>query len=208
MNRKFHSGRGQNALGKHLYMHSGEKENGIFLECGALDGVSLSVNKDFEEGFGWKCVNVEANPKSFSLLVENRPNCTNLNYALSSVDGEEIMISHNRKRPKLSHVTKKEDLKKERKRRLTHFSVETITYRTLIEQIGLTELDVFVLDIEGHELEAIKGMEGCEVLPKVFCIEQHGRGKRDQEFVDALGKLSKDYELVENLHYNFIYKMK
>jgi hypothetical protein len=53
------------------------------------------------------------------------------------------------------------------------FDVETLTYRTLLERHGVQRLDLFVLDVEGHELSVLQGMEGAEVWPRVFCIE-HG----------------------------------
>ena len=33
------------------------------------------------------------------------------------------------------------------------------------------EVDLFVLDVEGFEIEAIKGMVGSKYLPKIMCVE-------------------------------------
>jgi hypothetical protein len=35
----------------------------------------------------------------------------------------------------------------------------------------IKHVDLFVLDVEGHEEQVIEGMKGCNILPDVFCIE-------------------------------------
>lgn len=46
-------------------------------------------------------------------------------------------------------------------------------YDTLLERHGIDHVDLFVLDVEGHELSVLRGMIGTKVWPRVFCIE-HG----------------------------------
>ena len=55
------------------------------------------------------------------------------------------------------------------------YSVATTTYDELIVAHGLQAVDLFVLDVEGHEPEVLKGMRAAPLalLPKFFCIE-HG----------------------------------
>jgi hypothetical protein len=56
------------------------------------------------------------------------------------------------------------------------YEVETIPYRDLIDVImdqnfnGRT-VDLFVLDVEGFEVEVLDGMVGSKYLPNIFCIE-------------------------------------
>ncbi len=49
------------------------------------------------------------------------------------------------------------------------------TYRDLVIGQELKAVDLFVLDVEGHEQDVLKGMHQTPLalLPKVFCIE-HG----------------------------------
>lgn len=191
------SGRAQWNIGKSIFMNSDIQEGGTFIECGALDGDVLSVNKFFDFNLGWNCINVEASPASFEKLVKNRPNSINLNYALSSVDGEELKISNHPSKPKLNSILKENS-------RNPHHIVKTITYKTLIKDLNLTSVDAFVLDVEGHEKEVLKGMSGCEILPNLFCIEEHpGNIKNIKE---GLSLLDCEYIKIKNIGANALYK--
>ena len=35
----------------------------------------------------------------------------------------------------------------------------------------LKHIDLFVLDVEGHELEAIEGMRNTSIRPDIICVE-------------------------------------
>jgi len=50
------------------------KQNGTYIELGALDGNLYSNTKFFEEQFGWKGILIEPHPNKFELLQKNRPN--------------------------------------------------------------------------------------------------------------------------------------
>ena len=45
------------------------------------------------------------------------------------------------------------------------------TVYSYIETYGIKEVNLFVLDVEGHELQVLRGMKGCPVIPRVMCIE-------------------------------------
>lgn len=51
--------------------------------------------------------------------------------------------------------------------------VEVITFSELVEKLNLESLNLLVLDIEGHEVQALKGFIGSRILPEILCIE-HG----------------------------------
>ena len=50
------------------------KQNGIYIELGALDGVLYSNTKFFEDTLHWKGILIEPHPNKFELLQQNRPN--------------------------------------------------------------------------------------------------------------------------------------
>ena len=57
--------------------------------------------------------------------------------------------------------------------RFVDYEVRTITYPDLIAEARISRLDLFVLDIEGHEAPAIESMRQGALLPRVLCVE-HG----------------------------------
>jgi len=131
---------------------------GICLECGAADGVTMSSTKFFEEFMGWKAINIEALPQAYAKLIANRPISVNINAALSNEEGE-CFIKRNEEDELFSSLS--EDGEKVRK----------TTYKKIIEDYGISKLNLMVLDVEGHEKEALEGMVGSRVLPDILCVE-------------------------------------
>jgi FkbM family methyltransferase len=154
------------------------KRDGVAIEAGAFDGISMSTCKVFEE-IGWKCYNIEPNPILFGRLVNNRPQSTNIQVALSNESGTSIFeVGKKVKTGRL--IGKDAILEWDRKvnprnasqRRGTYkYEVKTTTYKNIISEYGIKQVDLFVLDIEGWETQVIRGMEDCDVLPDVFCVE-------------------------------------
>ena len=177
------------------------KQSGISIECGAFDGVTDSCTKFFEDNYNWKTINIEALDIAFNKLVINRPSSTNINIALS--DTAEIKEFKNYRHPQLNYEWGNGSIHHtpEHKKYLENlcgdnYEVKRVscnTYKHIIDTLKITQLDLFVLDVEGHELDVINGMIGCDVLPDVFAIEH---GHRDTNiFVEKLKCLNKTYKL-------------
>lgn len=155
-----------------------DKANGVFIECGAFDGTLDSCCRFFEESKGWTGINIEPVPHLFDMLTKNRPKSTNLKVALSNNNG--VATFTQALRPDMGNYFGNGSLRhsKDHMKELLNtgctfekYQVQTITYKTMVETHKFTSLDLFVLDVEGHELEVIDGMEGSTVWPSVFCIE-------------------------------------
>lgn len=156
-----------------------EKHNGIGIECGAYDGITESCCYFFEKNFNWKIYNIEPVPNIYSKLIINRPYSFNYNIALSDKDGEQVFkqfVDFQKKdfgNGSLSHHEKHlEDLYRHNCS-YYNFLVKTKTYTDFINDENITNLDLFILDVEAHEPQVIKGMIDCDVLPDLFVIE-HG----------------------------------
>ena len=157
-----------------------DKKGGFFVECGAFDGLTECSCKFFEESMGWTGVNIEPTPYAYSRLVINRPNTLNINKALSAK--AETKTFTNAIHPGLGHHFGNGSLAHtpEHKRELVDmgcsfetFNVDCVPFTDIHQENNLGEIDLFVLDVEGHEIEALKGIVTLEdkYLPKVFCIE-------------------------------------
>jgi len=171
------------------------KSNGVLIECGALNGIYLSVGYELSSLLQWKCFNVEANLKSYQELVKNRPESINLHYALSATDNETVLIS-NAKKKKLCRIVDDETRQ--------HFKVQTITYKTLITDNKINKVDLLILDIEGYEGFAIRGMQNCEVLPDVICLESRSLNELNNN-LNYLECLSESYKVVGKVKHNYFF---
>ena len=164
------------------------KENGIAIEAGAFDGITESSTCFFNKYKSWTTYNIEPLPNVFRTLETNRPDpkSINLNVALSSDIGTRII--RNYRNPSLgydwgnasiSHTPEhKAQLETISRDTYVEHEVKCITYRSLIETYKIPYVDIFVLDVEGHETDVLQGMIGAQVLPEVFVIE-HGHSKID-----------------------------
>jgi len=202
------SGKGQGNLDLEMYNRFFKDiKHGICLECGAMDGINLSVCRFFELYCGWKCINIEASPKSFAQLKDNRPQSINLNYALSNYVGK-IMFRENH-RPKNGCV--KDDLTLaaygSRFDRGQIVEVECMTYKYLINNIlmpqySIDHIDLFVLDVESHEVKVTEGMTGAKILPSVLCSEI---SYYKPEIIEQIKKNLPGYNVVFNIKYNYVF---
>ncbi|OWF80734.1 hypothetical protein B4903_08675, partial [Yersinia frederiksenii] len=155
-----------------------ENIKGTFVECGAFDGLTECSCKFFEESMDWKGYNFEPTPWIYDQLCTNRPNSTNLNFALSSEIGEATFkaVDHpdfgiQCTNGSLKHTEEHAKWLKDTGCELIDVIVKTRTWRDFIEGENVQHVDLFVLDVEGHELSVIEGMNGALVLPDIICIE-------------------------------------
>ncbi len=151
---------------------------GTFIECGAFDGQLECSCKFFEETMGWQGYNLEPSPHIFANLKVNRPSASNHQVALSNRIGTDkfTVVSHpqlglNYGNGSLRHTDSHEQLLVDGGCTFSEVEVELITWKAFIEREHITQVDLFVLDVEGHELEVIEGMHGSSVLPDVICVE-------------------------------------
>lgn len=181
---------------------------GVFVECGAFDGLTECSCKFFEETMGWTGYNLEPVPWVFEKLCKNRPNGRNLNFALSSSVGSSIFkaVRHpvfgiECTNGSLQHTAKHKQWLEDAGCSFENVEVRLLTWKELIEREQITHVDLFVLDVEGHELSVLAGMEGCTVLPAVICVEV---GHLDFEKIRSeLGKLGYIYDI--SSHVNAFY---
>lgn len=151
---------------------------GFFIECGAFDGLTECSCLFFEESLGWQGINIEPSPIIYSQLVRNRPQSVNVNIALSDRSGQATF--HQVIHPQfgelctngsLTHSPDHQALLINSHCTFHEYTVETITWNDLIRLQAVSQVDLFVLDVEGHELSVLRGMLDCSVLPRILCIE-------------------------------------
>ena len=159
------------------------KRNGISIECGAFDGIMESSTFFFEESLDWSCINIEASPPIFDLLKLNRKNSLNFNFGLGNQ--ETVLTFKHAIHPQ--HGTKfgngSFNHKPEHEHSLNHegcqfeeYNVTSTRYDNLIdglmnEQFPNQIIDLFVLEVEGYEMEALEGMKNSKFLPQVISVE-------------------------------------
>jgi len=182
---------------------------GVFVECGAFDGITECSCKFFEETMQWEAYNFEPIPWIFEQLEENRPNATNLNFGLSNKETNAIFhaVEHpefglNCTNGSLEHSPSHKDILDEIGCKIKDIEVQLTTWSHFIRKYDITHIDLFVLDVEGHELSVIKGMIGAEILPDIICVEYGHIGLSKVRV--ALESLGYYYDITSNANAYFI----
>lgn len=177
--------------------------DGFFIECGSADGIDHNICVWFEDNMGWTGLNIEPNPHAYKHLATNRPNCINENLALSDSEGEAtIHIPTGGPRKNEPLQASLESWRKDfwagkmpggykgalKGTKVEEVTVKTDTYTNVIARNGVDKVDLFILDVEGHEVPALRGMIESPVLPRVIVVENN---KTDMDevyrMIDPLG---------------------
>lgn len=172
-------------LGKRNGVHGGEasagnQRTGIFLEMGALDGITFSNTLMFEQCLGWDGLLVEANPTSFAKLKENRPCAVTIGEAACSVeDGPTLRMSG---AEGVAAVIDDED-------HVDSFEVPCRPLSQMLEENGVDRINFFSLDVEGAELEVLKTLDWNKVKIDVLMLEAEFLFQAHEQTNDTTNKI-------------------
>jgi FkbM family methyltransferase len=184
-------------------------KNGFFIEAGANDGVTYSNTLYYERYRNWNGLLIEPIPELAKLCKANRPRCIVENCALVSSDYSEREVSMYCCRMmslvKGAMKSTEADLEHVRKGREVQgvqsyeVKVPARTLTSILEQHGIGKIDFLSLDVEGYELNALKGLDFGRYRPRFMLIEA-----RFREEIDAF--LRPNYEPVTTLsHHDVLY---
>jgi FkbM family methyltransferase len=133
---------------------------GFFVEAGAVDGFFESNTYYLERILGWRGVLVEPIPTMFRRIRWNRPDAIAFNCALVSDAYGEPRISMNDAHA-VSQVAAES----------AGISVSARTLTSLLEAAELPRVDLLSLDVEGFEIEVLKGLDFSRYAPRFLLLE-------------------------------------
>lgn len=170
--------------------------NGFFVEAGANNGLRQSNTYYFEKYLGWKGLLIEPIPELFEECKKNRSDCLVENSALVSNEYAKPTIkmhfsglmslvegSMNNKEEEKKHIERGCALKK-----LTTYEIDTPanTLTSILIKHKIDKINFLSLDIEGYELEALKGLDLEKFRPEYILVEARYR----DDIIGYLGKFS------------------
>lgn len=157
-------------------------KNGVFVDVGAHDGVSLNNTLYFEKNNQWTGINVEPIPKIFDKLVVNRPNCININCAVSNNNGNAEFICNTGYTEMLSglkteydpqHFVRLNNEIKQHGGNTETITVNTKKLETILDDNGIKHIHYLSIDVEGAEFEVIKSINFDKVFIDVIGFENN-----------------------------------
>jgi FkbM family methyltransferase len=150
-----------------------EKETGICVEVGAHDGITGS-NTYFFEKKRWKCVLVEAVPELCERIRRFRTGFI-VNCAASSASGKATFyVSESVESWSALHLTESQ---KERiaagEATVREITVAKRKLDDILDEAGVSAVDFVSIDVEGHELEVLKGFSVEKFRPRIIIVEDN-----------------------------------
>ena len=178
-----------------------QKTNGFYIELGANNGLLQSNTAFFEKNRGWKGILIEPCEQNYNLCKINRPNsscyncaCVSSEYKEDSISGDFIRDTDDIKDSLMFSINSS------RRKNNNNSNVKALTLEKILDHENINcEIDLLSLDVEGFELEVLKGINFDKYKPKVLLIEIYNFNYN--EIIKYL--LNYGYKLISNFsNYN------
>ena len=142
------------------------KQNGVYIELGALDGILYSNTKFFEDSLNWKGILIEPHPEKFKLLQQNRPNKFLFNNLISCHEEpltfryfEDIHAAVSGIENTLPQFLIENFFERNPYLPQNKIVIKPISLTEIVKGTNLTHIDLLSLDVEGHEYEVLKSWD-------------------------------------------------
>lgn len=163
-------------------------EEGYFVEVGCYNGIDCSNTIILEKFFHWTGLNIEAGKINFDKLKVNRPNIITIHSAVSS-EIKDIVFVEKGGQGKI--INKIDDIHNDQKiENIIYLKTNTLQ-NILNEQKAPKTIHYLSIDVEGCELDVLKGIDFSEYKFLVMQVERNGQ---ETAMIDFL----------KNKKYNFI----
>ena len=158
-------------------------ENGVFVEAGALDGLFMSNTKILED-LGWDGLLIEPSYEACKKCVENRK-ATVVRGALVSNNYKEDKIYGDFWFDGTEGKGAWSSVNRNRASSQKMVYVPAMTLSDVLRTFNVKKVDLLSLDVEGYELNALKGLDFNEFEVTYILVEVNTRDY-DLEDVDEL----------------------
>lgn len=168
----------------------GRQRAGVFVEAGAFDGVQQSNTYFLERHLGWRGLLVEPDPDAAQRCKHNRSRSIVEQYCLVA-DGC-VAPSKRLRQAGLMSVLEDESIDEAWAQAhvaqgrsiqgLTSQStidVPAVSLKVLLDRHGIRRVDFFSLDVEGYELEVLKGIDFAKVKFHNIFVECRRTNERE-----------------------------
>jgi len=182
---------------------------GVFFDVGAFEPIDISNSHHFHL-HGWDCYEFEAIPENAAKLLKHRQHV--FNYAISDTDLDEVEFSEVHVNGPNGHTASYSaiNLSDEYKQIFgwnpnNHVKTIKVPQRkldTIIQEHipNLQRIDIMSIDVEGGELNVLKGLDIAKYKPRVIVIENASHSNVFLEYLKPFG-----YRLDKSNTYNYFF---
>lgn len=195
-------------FGQSNYMNGlmNNKKNGFFIESGAHDGESLSNSLFFEKNLNWTGLLIEPLSDSFNKLMTKNRNVFALNACIAKkkpfiakfrianvFSGRQDQMNQDQANYINQHVDKN----------VRNEYIPCFSLNTILQALGISNIDMFSLDIEGGEWDVIESINYNKFNIGLFCIEWFHLKENKQKVSNHLTKNGYKFVSEKDIDYYF-----
>ena len=172
------------------------QQNGFYIDVGCQHPIKNN-NTYLLNKKGWCGINIDLDKDNIDLFNHSRPHDDNINIAVSNKIAEVELFFYHKKSP-INTIDKK--ISDYQKAKVTQIKkIKTNTLNNIIEnsKYRKSKFDLLSIDVEGHELNVLEGLDFNFYSPNVIVVE----------FLDlSLPKLEIKNQNIDNLFKTDLYK--
>ena len=186
------------------------KNDGYFVDVGALHPINGSLTYNLSKK-GWAGLNIDLLKENLILFYLFRKKDKNINLAISKNKG--VINAYIFERGSGVITTNKKWADKWKKKIGKKYSILKTKKNSLNNVLSSykisKEFELLNIDVEGHEIDVLKGINFKNIRPKIITIEIHVE-KTEQIFKTEIYKLLKknNYELISQYYQTSFFKSK
>ena len=156
------------------------KKNGFYLDIGAQHPVSNN-NTYLLFKKGWNGINIDLDEKNINLFKLARPKDVNLNFAISDSEKEVDLFFYHDSSPINTLSKNVSDFQKAKVSKIK--KIKTKILNNVLEDLSFkNHIDYMNIDVEGHEIQVLKGFDISKYKPSVISIEYLDLNMKKLEF--------------------------
>jgi FkbM family methyltransferase len=181
----------------------GDRSDGFFVEVGANEPTSPESQTFHLEQLGWRGILVEPIPELAEKARQLRPNSTVWQAACSahgSAGEVELLIPLDGTELVTGHASLRANIDEHNYRNFKRIRVKSTTLDQVLAQAGMPSVDLLSIDVEGAELEVLRGLDLTRSRPRLILLEDKHLYLSKHRLLTRAG-----YKLVQRLNRNCWY---
>ena len=185
--------------------HFRKKNNGFYIDVGCYHPIHRN-NTFLLYKNGWSGINIDIHQFSIDLFNYLRPDDVNLNCAVSNTNGVTEMF-YQKALSQISTIDKQQ-AKIAFQGNIKSSKIESFTLDVILEKLKFNDkkIDLLDVDVEGADLQVLKGLNFSKRKPKLICVEIHQKNFKKHKIYRFL--IKKKYKLIWHVSFSFLFKRK
>ena len=191
--KKYYSFSGVDVVIENIFRN---KKKGLYIDVGCQHPIKNN-NTYLLNKKGWKGINIDLDKDNIDLFNISRPYDENINIAISNKIGETDLFFYHKKSP-INTIDKKiSEYQNAKVTQIKKIKTDTLNNIISASKYNKSKFDLLSIDVEGHELQVLQGLDFDHHSPDVIVVE----------FLDlTISKLEIKNQNIENLFKTDLYK--